>query len=92
MYEGGMEKMRHSISHTAEYGDYTVGPKIIGPEAKQAMKDALARIQSGQFAREFIADSRAGRPNMTRLREEAKGQLVEKVGHGLRSMMSWIKK
>ncbi|MEK6557595.1 MAG: ketol-acid reductoisomerase, partial [Candidatus Margulisiibacteriota bacterium] len=92
MYEGGMEKMRHSISNTAEYGDYTVGPKIIGPEAKQAMKDALARIQSGEFAREFIADSRAGRPNMTRLREEAKGQLVEKVGHGLRSMMSWIKK
>lgn len=92
MYEGGMETMRHSISNTAEFGDYTVGPRIINAESKKAMKEALTRIQKGEFAREFIADSKAGRPAMTKYRLEAKGHLIEKVGRELRSMMSWIKK
>ncbi len=92
MYEGGMEAMRHSISNTAEYGDYTVGPKIIGPEAKQAMKDALTRIQKGEFAKEFVGDSKNGRPIMSAMREKAKGSLIEKVGKDLRSMMAWLKK
>ncbi len=92
MYEGGMETMRHSISNTAEYGDYTVGPRIINAESKKAMKEALTRIQKGDFAREFIADSKAGRPAMTKYREAAKGHLIEKVGKELRSMMSWMKK
>jgi len=92
MYEGGMEAMRHSISNTAEFGDYTVGPKIIGEEAKQAMKVALARIQSGDFAKEFVGDSKAGRPAMSKYRAEAKGSLIEKVGKELRSMMAWLKK
>lgn len=92
LYEGGLDKMRYFISNTAEYGDLTVGPKIIGPEAKKAMIDALKKIQAGDFAKEFIADSKAGRPKLKALREEAKNSLIEQVGGKLRSMMSWIKK
>jgi ketol-acid reductoisomerase len=91
MYEGGMDKMRHSISNTAEYGDVTVGPKIITPDVKARMKDALGRIQSGEFAKEFIEDSKNGRPVLSKLRKEAAGSQLEKVGQELRSMMSWIK-
>lgn len=92
MYEGGMDKMRHSISNTAEYGDLTVGPLIVTDATRKAMKDALTRIQKGEFAREFIADSKAGRPKLNALRAEAKGSTIEQVGGKLRSMMSWIKK
>ncbi len=90
MYEKGIQGMRYSISNTAEYGDMTRGPKVIGPEVREAMKQVLADIQSGEFAREWIAENRAGAENFNRLREEAAGQQIESVGKDLRSMMPWI--
>jgi ketol-acid reductoisomerase len=90
MYEKGITGMRHSISNTAEYGDLTRGKKVIGPEVRQAMKKILADIQSGDFAKEWIAENRAGQENFQRLREEQKGHQVEQVGAELRSMMPWI--
>ena len=83
--------MRDSISNTAEYGDLTRGPKVIGPEVRAAMKQVLADIQSGEFAREWIAENRAGQENFQRMREEQKGHQVEKVGSELRAMMPWIR-
>jgi ketol-acid reductoisomerase len=91
MYEKGITGMRDSISNTAEYGDLTRGSKVIGPEVRAAMKQVLADIQSGEFAREWIAENRAGQENFQRLREEQKGHQVEKVGADLRSMMPWIR-
>ncbi len=90
MYEKGIQGMRHSISNTAEYGDMTRGPKVIGPEVREAMKQVLADIQSGEFAKEWIAENRAGAENFNRLRSEAEGHQVEQVGAELRSMMPWI--
>jgi ketol-acid reductoisomerase len=90
MYEKGVQGMRYSISNTAEYGDMTRGPKVIGPEVREAMKQVLADIQSGEFAREWIAENRAGAENFNRLRDEAAGHQIEKVGKDLRSMMPWI--
>jgi ketol-acid reductoisomerase len=90
MYEKGMQGMRYSISNTAEYGDMTRGPKVIGPEVREAMREVLAEIQSGDFAREWIAENRAGAENFNRLREEAAGHQIESVGKDLRSMMPWI--
>ena len=90
MYEKGIQGMRYSISNTAEYGDMTRGPKVIGPEVREAMKQVLADIQSGEFAREWIAENRAGAENFQRMRDEAAGQQIESVGKELRSMMPWI--
>ncbi len=90
MYEKGIQGMRYSISNTAEYGDMTRGPEVIGPEVREAMKQVLADIQSGEFAREWIAENRAGAENFNRLREEAAGHQIESVGKDLRSMMPWI--
>ncbi len=90
MYEKGIQGMRDSISNTAEYGDMTRGPKVIGPEVREAMKQVLADIQSGEFANEWIAENRAGAENFQRMRDEAKGHRVEQVGSDLRSMMPWI--
>jgi ketol-acid reductoisomerase len=90
MYEKGIQGMRYSISNTAEYGDMTRGPKVIGPEVREAMKQVLADIQSGEFAREWIAENRAGAENFSRLRDEAAGHEIESVGKDLRSMMPWI--
>ncbi len=90
MYEKGIQGMRYSISNTAEYGDMTRGPKVIGPEVREAMKQVLADIQSGEFAREWIAENRAGAENFNRLRDEAAGHQIESVGKDLRSMMPWI--
>jgi ketol-acid reductoisomerase len=92
MYEKGITGMRESISNTAEYGDLTRGKKVIGPEVRAAMKKILADIQSGDFAKEWIAENRAGQENFQRLREEQKGHQVEKVGADLRSMMPWIER
>jgi ketol-acid reductoisomerase len=92
MYEKGITGMRESISNTAEYGDLTRGSRVIGPEVREAMKKILADIQSGDFAREWIAENRAGQENFQRLREEQQGHQVEKVGGELRSMMPWIGK
>jgi ketol-acid reductoisomerase len=90
MYEKGIQGMRYSISNTAEYGDMTRGPRVIGPESRAAMKQILADIQSGEFAKEWIAENRAGGENFQRMREEAAGHQVEKVGKELRDMMPWI--
>src|SRR4051812_26959631 len=90
MYEKGITGMRYSISNTAEYGDLTRGPKVIGPEVREAMKKVLADIQSGDFAREWIAENRAGQENFQRMRKEQQGHQVEKVGKDLRRMMPWI--
>ena len=90
MYEKGVQGMRFSISNTAEYGDMTRGPKVIGPEVREAMKKVLADIQSGEFAREWIAENKAGAENFNRMRDEAKGHEIEQVGKELRSMMPWI--
>jgi ketol-acid reductoisomerase len=90
MYEKGIQGMRYSISNTAEYGDMTRGPKVIGPEVREAMKQVLADIQSGEFAKEWIAENRAGAENFQRMREEAAGHEIESVGKDLRSMMPWI--
>ena len=91
MYEEGIEGMRYSISDTAEYGDLTRGPRIIGPEVKAEMKKVLGEIQSGQFAEEWIAESRSGRENFHRLEAEGKAHQIETVGKELRSLMPWIR-
>jgi ketol-acid reductoisomerase len=90
MYEKGLQGMRDSISNTAEYGDMTRGPKVITDETRAAMKQILNDIQSGEFAREWIAENRAGGENFDRMRTEAKGKQIEQVGGDLRSMMAWI--
>lgn len=92
MYEGGMEKMRYSISNTAEYGDYVSGPRVITAETKARMKEVLADIQSGKFAKEFVADNANGFKEFHRMREEQKGHQIEKVGAELRAMMPFVKK
>ena len=91
IYEGGFGKMRHSISNTAEYGDFLAGPKVITSASKDAMKGILTDIQSGKFADEFLADSKAGQPFLKAHREEASKHQIEKVGQELRQLMSWIK-
>jgi ketol-acid reductoisomerase len=90
MYEKGISGMRYSISNTAEYGDLTRGNRVIGAETRQAMKDILSDIQSGAFAREWIAENRAGQENFQRLRAEQAGHQIEREGKQLRSMMDWI--
>jgi ketol-acid reductoisomerase len=90
MYEKGIAGMRYSISNTAEYGDLTRGKRVIGEPTRQAMKDILGEIQSGDFAREWIAENRAGQENFKRMREEQAGHQVEVVGKELRSQMAWI--
>jgi ketol-acid reductoisomerase len=91
MYEGGLAKMRWSISDTAEYGDYTRGPRVITEATKAEMKRILGEIQDGTFAREFIAEDDAGRPNFDKYRAEAAAHPIEAVGERLRGLMSWIK-
>ena len=95
IYEGGLANMRYSISNTAEYGDYTSGPKVVTEDAKKAMKVVLDRIQSGEFADEFVTDARqsnsgAGGPVMESHRKESREHPIEKVGAELRGMMPWI--
>jgi ketol-acid reductoisomerase len=90
MYEKGITGMRYSISNTAEYGDYTRGKRVISEQTRQAMKDILGEIQSGDFAREWIAENRAGQENFKRMRDEQAGHQVEVVGKELRSQMDWI--
>ena len=87
MYEGGESWMRYSVSDTAEYGDLTRGPRVIGQASKDAMAKLLADIQSGEFAREWVAEDDAGRPNFQRLRAEAKTAQIEETGKPLRKMI-----
>ncbi len=90
MYEKGITGMRYSISNTAEYGDLTRGPRVIGEPTRAAMKDILGEIQSGEFAREWIAENRAGQESFKRMREEQSHHQIEEEGRELRSMMDWI--
>jgi ketol-acid reductoisomerase len=90
MYEKGIAGMRYSISNTAEYGDMTRGKRIISEETRESMKKVLAEIQSGDFAREWIAENRAGQENFKRMREEQAGHQVEVIGRELRANMDWI--
>jgi ketol-acid reductoisomerase len=90
MYEKGIGGMRYSISNTAEYGDLTRGKRVITDDTRAAMKEILGEIQSGQFAREWIAENNAGQENFQRMREEQAGKQIEREGKELRSKMSWI--
>jgi len=90
MYESGIAGMRYSISDTAQFGDMTRGPKIIDDHVKATMKETLRQIQSGEFAREWILENKAGRPVFRALENQDKNHTIEKVGKELRSMMSWV--
>ncbi len=90
--EGGLAKMRDSISNTAEYGDYTRGPRIVNEQTKAEMKKILSEIQSGQFAREFVLENQAGKPGFTAMRRQEAEHPIEEVGKDLRAMFSWLKK
>ena len=90
MYEGGLNKMRWSISDTAEYGDYSRGPRVVNDATKQEMKRILGEIQDGTFAKEWIAEDEAGRPHYNKYREEGEKHQIEQVGAQLRGLMSWI--
>jgi ketol-acid reductoisomerase len=92
IYEGGLSYMRFSVSDTAEYGDYTRGPRIINEETRAEMKKILAEIQSGQFARDWINENKTGRKKFLHMREAAQNQPVERVGAELRKMMTFLKK
>jgi ketol-acid reductoisomerase len=90
IYEGGIAAMNYSISDTAEYGEMSRGPRIITSQTKAEMERILGEIRSGDFAREWIAENEAGRPNFNRMRERAAAHPIEKVGAELRAMMPWI--
>ena len=92
MYQGGIKYMRYSVSDTAEYGDYTSGPRVIDDRVRATMKQILGDIQSGEFAAEWIAENENGRGNFLRMRANATDHQIEHVGSELRSMMSWLPK
>ncbi len=92
IYEGGLSYMRYSVSDTAEYGDYTRGPRIVTDKTRAEMRKILGEIQSGEFAKAWLAENRSGRKKFLDMREAAKDQPIEKVGAELRSMMSFLKK
>lgn len=91
MYEGGIANMNYSISNNAEYGEYTTGPEIITAQTKEAMRNALKRIQTGEYAKSFILENRAGAPTLLARRRLTAEHEIEKVGEKLRAMMPWIK-
>ena len=90
-YEGGLSRMNYSVSDTAEYGGYVVGPTVINAESKEAMRVALKRVQDGSFAKEFVEEVNGDKANMNRLRKENSEHPIEKIGAKLRGMMSWVK-
>jgi ketol-acid reductoisomerase len=90
MYEGGIANERFSISDTAEYGDLTRGPRVITPAVKEEMRKILGEIRDGTFAREWVAEDEAGRPNFTKLQQEGAAHPIEQVGEKLRGLMSWV--
>ena len=92
MYEGGLAGMRYSVSDTAEYGDYVSGKRVITDATRQEMKQILAEIQDGSFARKWIAENEQGRPNFPKMRSDEAEHQIEVVGKKLRSMMSWLQK
>ena len=90
MYEGGIARMRYSVSDTAEYGDLTRGPRVISPAVKEEMGRILGEIQDGSFAQEWVAEDDAGRPTFTRLEQQGQQHQIEEVGAKLRGLMSWV--
>ena len=90
-YEGGLAYMNYSVSDTAEYGNYSRGPRVIGETVKQEMKKILAEIQSGAFAKEWIAECESGEGHFRTLRAASKNHPIEIVGQKLRKMMSWLR-
>jgi len=90
MYEGGISRMRYSVSDTAEFGDYVSGPRVINADTKAEMKKILAEIQSGEFTRQLIEDDDNGRPLMTKYRQQGAEHPIEVTGKKLRDMMSWV--
>ncbi len=92
IYEGGISRMRYSISDTAEYGDFITGPRLINQSVRAEMKKVLQEIQSGKFAREWLIENQVGRPVFNALRAQGKEHPIEKVGAVLRGMMNWLKK
>jgi ketol-acid reductoisomerase len=89
-YQGGLNYMRYSVSNTAEYGDYTRGPRIITDETKAEMKKILTEIQTGQFAKEWILENKANAPGFKALRRRERQHSIEEVGRRLRRLMPWI--
>ena len=89
-YQGGLNYMRYSISNTAEYGDYTRGPRIVTDETRKEMKKILQEIQSGQFAREWILENKANAPAFKATRRRERNHPIEEVGRKLRRLMTWI--
>ena len=92
LYEGGLSRMRYSVSDTAEYGDYTRGPRIIDDATRAEMRRILGEVRSGEFAREWVEEDDRGRPNFQRLREAGRNHPIEKTGEPLRAMMSWLRR
>jgi ketol-acid reductoisomerase len=92
IYQGGMKYMRYSVSDTAEYGDYTRGPRVIDERVKEEMMNILAEIQDGSFAKEWILENQAGRPVYNALKRMEAEHPLELVGRQLREMMPWLKK
>jgi ketol-acid reductoisomerase len=92
IYEGGMKNMRYSVSDTAEYGDYTRGPRVIGAESREQMGKILQEIQNGKFAREWILENQAKAPAFKAMRKKESKHQIEEVGEKLRKMMPWLKK
>ena len=90
MYEGGISRMRYSVSDTAEFGDYVSGPRVINADTKAEMKKILAEIQSGEFTRQLIEDDDNGRPLLTKYRQQGAEHPIEVTGKKLRDMMSWV--
>ncbi|MGB3207867.1 MAG: ketol-acid reductoisomerase [Crinalium sp.] len=90
--EGGLAKMRDSISNTAEYGDYTRGPRLVNDQTRAEMRKILQEIQSGQFAREFVLENQSGKAGFTAMRRQEAEHPIEEVGKDLRAMFSWLKK
>jgi ketol-acid reductoisomerase len=89
-YQGGLNYMRYSVSNTAEFGDYTRGPRIVNDQTKQEMKKILGEIQAGQFAKEWILENKANQPTFQAMRRRDRQHPIEVVGRQLRSMMTWI--
>jgi ketol-acid reductoisomerase len=90
MYEGGIARMRYSVSDTAEYGDLTRGPRVVDEHVRAAMRRILDQVRDGSFAREWVAEDDAGRPNFTALQDKGAGHPIEQVGARLRGLMSWV--
>ena len=92
IYEGGIANMNYSISNNAEYGEYVVGQKVINETSREAMREALKNIQTGEYAKQFILEGKTNYPSMTARRRLTAEHPIEKVGAQLRSMMPWISK